>query len=157
MTKNSYSKFKYLKILVCSILISGSSSLFALTDKEKENKKIVTEFYNMAFKDHKPLEAANLYIGDQYKQHNPHVPDGKKAFTDYFVPYFKKYPQAISEIKRSAAEEDLVYLHVHSKESQEDRGVAIVDIFRVKDGKIVEHWDVIQAIPEKSANKNSMF
>ena len=79
MKKNSYSKFKYLKILVCSILISSSSSLFALTDKEKENKKIVTEFYNMAFKDHKPLEAANLYIGDQYKQHNPHVPDGKKA------------------------------------------------------------------------------
>ena len=69
----------------------------------------------------------------------------------------EKFPNRSSEIKRVMAEGDLVVLHVHSKPSPEDRGSAIIDIFRVENGKIVEHWDVIQPIPEKAANTNTMF
>lgn len=126
-------------------------------DPAAENKKIVTTFYKMVFQDHKVQEAADKYLGPQYKQHNPHVPDGVKPFTDYFIPHFKENPEARSEIKRAIAEGDLVVLHVHSKMNKADRGSAIVDIFRVEKGRIVEHWDVIQPIPEKAANTNTMF
>jgi len=72
-------------------------------------------------------------------------------------PYFTKNPTARSEIKRAVAEGDLVFLHVHAKSSETDRGMAVVDIFRVENGKVVEHWDVVQPIPEKANNSNTMF
>ena len=132
-------------------------SAMAYASNADENKKTVTSFYNLSFVDHKPSEAADLYIGKKYIQHNPYVPDGKKAFTDYFVPFFKQHPDAKSEIKHAAAEGDLVFLHVFDKKDKSDRGKAVVDIFRVENGKIVEHWDVMQEIPEKAANQNTMF
>lgn len=121
------------------------------------NKKVVKAFYKMAFKDHKPAEAMKLYVGEKYIQHNPNVGAGKKPFIDYFSNFFPKNPEASSEIKRVIAEGDLVVLHVHSKLTKDDTGRAVVDIFRVENGKIVEHWDVSQEIPATSANKNSMF
>lgn len=121
------------------------------------NKKIVTDFYKMTFYDHKPKEAADAYFGDKYIQHNPNVPDGKKPFVDYFVPFFQQNPEAKNEIKKVIADGDLVVLHVHSTKNKSDRGFAIVDIFRVEKGKIVEHWDVRQEIPAKAANNNTMF
>ena len=121
------------------------------------NKKIVTDFYNGVFIKHQVQAYADRYIGTQYIQHNPHVPDGKAPFVDYFTGYFKENPEAQNVIKRVIADKDLVILHVHSKQNKADRGVAIVDIFRVENGKTVEHWDVQQAIPEQSANTNSMF
>ncbi|MNY73146.1 SnoaL-like polyketide cyclase [compost metagenome] len=78
-------------------------------------------------------------------------------FYTYFEGYFKANPQSKVEIKRVIGDGDLVVLHLLSKQNDQDRGRAIVDIFRVQEGKIVEHWDVIQAIPEKSANTNTMF
>ncbi|HKU42727.1 MAG TPA: nuclear transport factor 2 family protein, partial [Polyangiales bacterium] len=109
------------------------------------------------FKDKKPEEAFARYGGDKYIQHNPRVPDGKDAVIGYFIPFFKNNPEASWEIKRVIADGDLVVLHVHSRSNASDRGRAIVDIFRVEKGKVVEHWDVIQDIPEKSANTNTMF
>ena len=76
---------------------------------------------------------------------------------DFFVPFFKTNPEARSDIKRLISSDDLVVVHVHSKVNPQDRGRAIVDIFKVTNGKIVEHWDVIQPIPQKSANDNGMF
>ncbi|MBI1452875.1 MULTISPECIES: ester cyclase [Acinetobacter] len=131
--------------------------LTAQAQQAEYNKKLVTDFYNGVFQKHQVKAYADQYIGAEYIQHNPHVPNGKAPFVNYFSQYFKDHPQAKSVIKRSAAEGDLVYLHVHSQENPQDRGVAIVDIFRVKEGKIVEHWDVQQAIPAESANQNSMF
>jgi len=134
-----------------------SFSVLAKASMPSDNKKTVISFYNLSFVDHKPQEAADRYIGNRYVQHNPHVPDGKKAFTDYFVPFFKEHPDAKSEIKHAVAEGDLVVLHVLGKKDKSDRGKAVVDIFRVENDKIVEHWDVMQEIPEKAANQNTMF
>ena len=121
------------------------------------NKKLVRDFYEMAFNSHQPTEAAKKYIGPRYIQHNPGVPDGPEAFYTYFEGYFKANPQSKVEIKRVLGDGDLVALHLWSRQNDQDRGRAIVDIFRVENGKIVEHWDVIQAVPEKSANTNTMF
>jgi predicted SnoaL-like aldol condensation-catalyzing enzyme len=124
---------------------------------EEQNKKFVREFYEMAFNQHKPTEAAKKYIGDKYIQHNPYVPNGAEAFYGYFEGFFKEHPQSRAEIKRVIGDGDLVVLHLNAKIDDKDRGRAIVDIFRVENGKIVEHWDVIQVVPEKSANDNTMF
>lgn len=123
----------------------------------EQNKQIVTDFYEGVFLKHQVQAYADRYIGNQYIQHNPHVPDGKAPFVDYFSGYFKENPQAKSVIKRAVAEGDLVFLHIHSQENAKDQGTAIVDIFRVENGKIVEHWDVQQAVPEKAANNHTMF
>lgn len=126
-------------------------------ERAAENKKIVIDFYEGVFLKHQVQEYSDRYIGHQYIQHNPHVPDGKAPFVNYFTQYFKENPQASNVIKRAVAEGDLVFLHVHSTQNKQDRGEAIIDIFRVEDGKIVEHWDVQQSIPEQSANQNTMF
>ncbi|MCU1717904.1 nuclear transport factor 2 family protein [Pseudomonas sp. 5P_3.1_Bac2] len=124
--------------------------------QEEANRALVLSFYNQFFNEHDTAAASKL-ITDDYRQHNPHVPDGKAPMVEYFTEFFKTYPDARAKVVRSATDGDLVYLHVHSTDSKTDRGVALVDIFRVEDGRIVEHWDVIQPVPEKAANTNTMF
>ncbi|PIE92390.1 nuclear transport factor 2 family protein [Bacillus fungorum] len=126
-----------------------------VTEKEK-NKKMVVDFYNEVFNKHN-IDIIPKYVSEDYKQHNPFVADGRKAFMDFFKEDFVKKPNSSAEIKRVVAEGDTVALHVHSRTNSQDKGVAIVDIFRIKDGKIVEHWDVIQEIPNETANNNTMF
>lgn len=121
------------------------------------NKKLVESFYTAVFEKHQVKSASERYLTEQYIQHNPLLPDGRKAFIDFFSDYFKRYPQAKNEIKHIFADGDFVILHVLSKQHPKDRGLAIVDIFKVEDGKISEHWDVIQAIPETAKNSNTMF
>ncbi len=112
----------------------------------------------MAFNQHKVKEATEQYVGDVYLQHNPDVAEGGQAFIDAFVPFLKAHPKSKAEIKRVMADGDLVMLHVHSTVDEKDRGEAVVDIFRFDEqGKIVEHWDVIQQVPEKTASGRSMF
>ncbi len=149
-----------MKRFVLACLMTAATSSYAAPKKPKpleQNKVLVATFYEMAFVAHKPKEAADKYLNPSYRQHNPNVGDGRQPFVDFFVPFFEKNPEAQTEIKRVIAEGDLVVLHVHSKVSKADPGRAVVDIFRVKDGKIVEHWDVMQPVPEKSVNSNSMF
>jgi predicted SnoaL-like aldol condensation-catalyzing enzyme len=124
--------------------------------KEEANKKLVVEFYDKAL-NQKDFEAASRYFGNRYVQHNPNAPDGIEGFKTFLGFLREKFPQARSEIKRVFAEGDYVILHVHAVRSPGERGSAIVDIFRLEDGKIVEHWDVVQPIPEKAANPNTMF
>ncbi|OWT47257.1 nuclear transport factor 2 family protein [Bacillus sp. K2I17] len=126
-----------------------------VTEKEK-NKKMVVDFYNEVFNKHN-IDIIPKYVSENYKQHNPFVADGRKAFMDFFKEDFVKNPNSSAEVKRVVAEGDTVALHVHSRINSQDKGVAIVDIFRIKDGKIVEHWDVIQEIPNEAANDNTMF
>lgn len=124
---------------------------------EAENARIVVAFYDLAFNQHRPTEAARLYIGDHYIQHNPDVPNGAEPFYAYFEGFFRDNPQSRATIHRVIADGDLVALHVHSQETPDDPGRAIVDIFRVENGKIVEHFDVIQPVPAATANGNTMF
>lgn len=124
--------------------------------QEEANRALVTEFYNQFFNEHETEQSARV-LAEDYIQHNPGVPDGKAPFVDYFAGYFQENPDYQSKIVRSAADGDLVWLHVHSTNSDEDKGEAVVDIFRVDQGMIVEHWDVIQSVPEESANDNTMF
>ncbi|GAC1332853.1 MAG: hypothetical protein NVSMB26_13110 [Beijerinckiaceae bacterium] len=120
-------------------------------------KEIVVAFYKLVFYDHKVAEAFRTYVGASYKQHNPLVPDGIEPSVAFLSKRFETNPQAINEIKRVIAEGDLVAVHVHSRLNDADRGRAIVDIFRIENGKIVEHWDVIQPVPENTQNQNTMF
>jgi predicted SnoaL-like aldol condensation-catalyzing enzyme len=120
------------------------------------NKKIVIDFYEKGL-NQKDFEAAAKYFGPRYIQHNPNAPDGIEGFKGLVTFLKEKFPNSKSEIKRAFAEGDYVILHVHSVREPGQRGRAIVDIFRLENGKIVEHWDVIQDIPEKAANSNGMF
>jgi predicted SnoaL-like aldol condensation-catalyzing enzyme len=126
-----------------------------MASEQETNKEIVKTFYDLII-NQKDYEAAKSYIGPRYKQHNPLVkdyPEGLKEFIQFLKDNF---PDARSEIKRVIAEDDYVVLHVHSIRTP-DVQRAIIEIFRLENGKIDEHWDVIQEIPERSANPNGMF
>lgn len=125
--------------------------------KLEENKRNVISFYEMMFNDCEPAKAIESFAGDVYIQHNPHVGDGKQAFVEYFEKMAAEYPGKRVEVKRAFAEGNHVILHCHQiwPENLEYAGI---DIFRLDDdGKIVEHWDVLQELPEQSANENGLF
>lgn len=140
--------------LVAVALMTFAGPAFA-ADLEA-NKKIVVDFYEKGL-NQKDYDAAAKYFGPRYIQHNPGAANGPEGFKRLVTFLKEKFPNSRNEIKRVIAEGDLVVLHVHSKRDAADRGRAIVDIFKVENGKIVEHWDVIQDVPEKSANDNTMF
>jgi predicted SnoaL-like aldol condensation-catalyzing enzyme len=126
------------------------------TAREQANKQAVVEFYDKAL-NQKDFAAASRYLGNRYTQHNPTAPDGPEGLKAFLAFLRDKAPQSHSEIKRAFADGDYVILHVHAVREPGTRGRAIVDIFKLEDGKIVEHWDVVQEIPEKAANANGMF
>jgi predicted SnoaL-like aldol condensation-catalyzing enzyme len=120
------------------------------------NKKLVLEFYD-AMIGRKDFEAGRKYMGATYKQHAPYARDGHEGLRE-FVDWFRNnFPNHRYEIKRVIAEGDYVMLHVHGMGGPNPYGEAVVDIFRVENGKVVEHWDVIQPIPEKLENPNGVF
>jgi predicted SnoaL-like aldol condensation-catalyzing enzyme len=127
-----------------------------VTDAEN-NKQTVIAYYTMAFNDRKPAEAAQKYGGDHYIQHNPQARDGFEAFVGFVEGFVEQFPQMSLEIKRVVAEGDMVVTHSLIKTSPEDRGTAAADFFRLEDGKVVEHWDVLQPVPESAANDHPMF
>ena len=120
------------------------------------NKRIATEFYDAAI-NRKDFAAASQYLGSEYKQHNPTAADGAEGLRGFIDFLEMRFPNQRGEIKRVVAEGDLVVLHVHSTRGDDTPGRAIVDIFRIADGKVVEHWDVIQDVPASPANQNGMF
>lgn len=125
-------------------------------DKAAKNKAVAIEFYNRALNQLDFEKAAEL-MGNRYVQHNPHAIDGPEGLKNHLAMLKKDFPKNHGDIKRAIAEGDLVALHVHSKRTPESRGNAVVDMFRIENGKVVEHWDVVQAVPEKPLNDNTMF
>lgn len=130
-----------------------------MDDRLERNKKSAVDFYDLMFNQCKPAEAVDIYVGDTYIQHNPHVADGKEAFISYFNRMAKEYPGKRVYFKRSFAEGNYVILHCHQQwPGDKDQDWAGIDIFRFDDkGRIVEHWDVLEVVPQSSANNNTMF
>jgi predicted SnoaL-like aldol condensation-catalyzing enzyme len=120
------------------------------------NKKVVLAFYEQAI-NQKDFAAASKYLGPRYIQHNQRAGDGIDGLKNFITFLQEKFPQSHSTIKRVFANGDYVILHVHAIREPGTRGMAIIDIFRLDKGKVVEHWDVHEDIIENPANGNGMF
>jgi predicted SnoaL-like aldol condensation-catalyzing enzyme len=130
------------------------SALHESINKTEGNKKLVTDFYQEIFGD-KNVDAIDKYLLESYIQHNPSLPDGRDALKKAAKEWFKDAPREQVDFQHTGADGDMVYLHVRSK--QGNKTISVVDIFRVENGRIAEHWDVIQEVPAKAANAHPMF
>jgi predicted SnoaL-like aldol condensation-catalyzing enzyme len=154
---------KLIAALFAILVVAAPPAQAQLTDAQKmeRNKKNVVEFYNAVLNE-KNYEKAITYIGATYIQHNPNGADGPEGIKGFINFLREKFPNNKSEIKRVFADGNYVIVHVHARRdpASNDRGFAIFDLFRLDDnGKVVEHWDAVQPIPdpEKALNKNGMF
>ena len=146
-----------LRLLIAAAAIAFAPAALAADAKQMEdNKKVVLELYEAAI-NQKNFEAASKFLGPRYIQHNPNAADGPEGLKGFIAFLREKFPNYRSEIKRAFADGDYVILHVHNVPTPGARGNAIMDIFKLENGKVVEHWDVRQEIPEKPANNNTMF
>jgi predicted SnoaL-like aldol condensation-catalyzing enzyme len=156
MFRSNMSRQLLTALLAAVALLLARPVLAADTPQMEENKKTVRALYE-AVLNKKDFDEASKYLGSKYIQHNPNAadgPDGLKGFIGFLK---DKFPNNRSEIKRIFADGDYVIVHVHAVREPGTRGNAIIDIFRLENGKVVEHWDVVQPIPEKAANDNGMF
>jgi len=128
----------------------------ATAQRNAKDEAVVVKFYEAAV-NRKDFAEASKYLGREYRQHNPRAKDGKDGLEAFIATLRRDAPAYRSEIKRVFSDRGHVILHVHNRTTPDSRGAAIIDIFRLEKGKIVEHWDVRQDIPEKTASGNSMF
>jgi predicted SnoaL-like aldol condensation-catalyzing enzyme len=145
-----------LALAIAMFLLAAPSAYAADARQMEENKKIVLDFYDKAI-NQKDFAAASKHFGNRYVQHNPIAADGPEGLKQFIQVLRDKFPNYKSEFKRVFADGDYVIVHVHNVREPGTRGRAIIDIFKLENGKIVEHWDVAQDIPEKAANNNGMF
>ena len=142
--------------LMCGLAFSFTAVAgTALTANPKG--KMVVEFLDMVFNQKKVKEGFDKYTGPTYRQHNPFAADGAQAAIDFLAPYLASHTEYRYDMKHVYVDGNIVVVHSHVTRDANDRGSAVVDIFRIEKGKVVEHWDVVQPIPEKSANTNTMF
>jgi predicted SnoaL-like aldol condensation-catalyzing enzyme len=143
-------------VIALALMLATPPAVAADAAQMEANKKAAMEFYDAAI-NRKDFDAASKFLGNRYTQHNPGAadgPEGLKAFLGFLK---EKFPQYHSDIKRAFADGDYVILHVHNIPTPGARGRAIMDIFKFENGKVVEHWDVSQDIPETPRNNNTMF
>jgi predicted SnoaL-like aldol condensation-catalyzing enzyme len=120
-------------------------------------KEVVTKFMTEFYLEKRVREAFETWVEPGYIQHNPLAATGREAAIAFLEPFFRNHPDTTYSIKRIIADGNLVAVHSHAVFTPGDRGLAVVDILRVDHCKIAEHWDVVQPVPEKSANTNGMF
>ena len=157
------SKLKYGSCL--ALFLFCTQVAYSLESRTQEEANLKKAIYCMEILENSPDLSTDTKIAilknecfdKEYIQHSPHVKDGREEVLNVFRNRFEKYPNISSSIKRSAASEDLVWLHQHVKRTEDDLGTAVVNIFRMKNGKFVEHWNVVQRVPEISKNQNTMF
>jgi predicted SnoaL-like aldol condensation-catalyzing enzyme len=143
-------------VLGAAMMVASASAHAQETPRLKDNKAIVVAFYNKALND-KDAEAAIAMMGPTYTQHNARIADGKEGFRQFITAFKQKYPESHSRMVRVFADGDYVILHVHMVREPGTRGEAVMDIFRLDNGKVVEHWDVLQQIPDNIPHANTMF
>ncbi|WP_321396892.1 nuclear transport factor 2 family protein [Emcibacter sp.] len=150
---------KRLLLLAGLIAIAGNPSGYAgeATSCDKSPRQVVEAFGELFYSQLKVKEAFEAWVREDYIQHNPVAPDGRQAAIDALGGWLETQPGFTYDVKRIIADGDLVAVHMHARPTPEDRGFAVVDIFRVEGCKIAEHWDVLQPVPETSANDNTMF
>lgn len=121
-----------------------------------DNRRIIEDFARLFYVERDVRQAFETYVASDYVQHNPGVPDGRDAAIALLQPMFSDRNRSF-EVRKIIVDGDLAAIHIFAKPDPSARGAAVADFYRLKDGKIVEHWDVIQPIPEKSANPHPMF
>ena len=144
-----------LSLLILSLAMTAAEA--AAADCRLTPKEVVTRFMTRFYVDKKVREAFETWVDPGYVQHNPMAATGRDAAISFLEPFFAQHPDIHYSIARVIADGNLVAVHSHGKFTADDRGVAVVDILRVEGCKVMEHWDVVQPVPEKSANSNGMF
>ncbi|MCP5395409.1 MAG: nuclear transport factor 2 family protein [Sphingomonadaceae bacterium] len=152
-------------LALSAALVLAASAAPALADHHEtapagctmNARQVVEAFIPLFYEQRNATEAFARWVHPDYIQHNPMAPDGAAAAVGFLQPFFDANPQMRYVVHRVIAEDGLVVVHNQLQMNADDRGSAVVDIFRVEKCKIVEHWDIIQPVPEKSANANTMF
>lgn len=134
----------------------ASTTERSIAEQLADNKQLVLAFYHKIIGE-KDYEGARQYMGDTYRQHAPYATDGHAGIAEWVRKFKEGFPQHRYEVKKVIAEGDLVVLHLHGTNGPNPHGESVVDIFRIENGRVVEHWDVIQPIPETADNANTMF
>jgi len=140
-----------------ALLLALATTTAAAASCHLTPKQVVTRFMTRFYVDKKVREAFETWVVPDYIQHNPLAQSGRDAAVGFLEPFFQQHPDISYSIKRVIADGNLVAVHSHGQLNADDRGFAVVDILRVEGCKVVEHWDVFQPVPEKSANSNGMF
>jgi len=148
-------QFRYALIASLAVALGGVSAHAGIS--KKANAQKVVAFMDMVFNQKKVKEGFDTYVGDKYIQHNPIAADGKEAAVTVLSQVLQQMPGWSYEFKHAYVDGNIAIVHSLVKLKADDRGMAVVDMFRFEKGKVVEHWDVVQPIPEKSANSNTMF
>lgn len=159
MNIDNVKSFIYLTVILIMMLALEACQGGANPQTLLEEANLEKAIYCMDVLENKhDLETArNECFAETYIQHTPWIPDGREAVLNIFASRFEKYPNFAIEIKRTAADGNLVWMHLHTKRTPETLGNSVINIFRMEDGKFAEHWNVGKAVPEKSANDNTMF
>lgn len=136
--------------------MNGNANSASGVATRESNKKVVAAFIQAGINEKDPT-AALKFLGDRFVQHNPSMADGVAAFATFLETLRTRFPNLHVEVKRMVAEDDLVVAHTHGVREPGELGSAIIDIYRLESGKIVEHWDVMQPVPENARNDNGLF
>lgn len=161
---NRITRWRALALTVMTILMAVPAG--AIADQASQPpqepcslsaREVVDQFIELFYRQKKVREAFETWVHPDYIQHKPALPDGREAVITFLEQLLERFPDRIFTIHRVIASDDLVAVHYHTQSDPEDLGFAVIDIFRVEDCRLVEHWDVVQPVPAESANENSMF